>query len=123
MEYDKSDSSKAVVKVVDASENISFAEGNGTYEFTENGTFVIEFYDAAGNKGSVTVTVDWLVAAENPPVITPEIPGMPETPETPETPKTNDNTGIIVGLVVGAIVVCGGGAGAFFIVRAFKKKR
>ncbi len=123
VEYDKSDSSKAVVKVVDASENISFAEGNGTYEFTENGTFVIEFYDAAGNKGSVTVTVDWLVAAENPPVITPEIPGMPETPETPETPKTNDNTGIIVGLVVGAIVVCGGGAGAFFIVRAFKKKR
>ncbi len=123
VEYDKSDSSKAVVKVVDASENISFAEGNGTYEFTENGTFVIEFYDAAGNKGSVTVTVDWLVAAENPPVTTPEIPGMPETPETPETPKTNDNTGVIVGLVVGAIVVCGGGAGAFFIVRAFRKKR
>lgn len=60
MEYDKTQSGKAIVKVIDPSEDITFADGNGIYEFTKNGEYVIEFYDKAGNKGSVTAVVDWL---------------------------------------------------------------
>ncbi len=60
LEYDKTQSGKAIVKVINPSEDITFADGNGIYEFTKNGEYVIEFYDKAGNKGSVTAVVDWL---------------------------------------------------------------
>lgn len=58
--YDKSNPIKAIVNIVNASEEITFAEGNGTFEYTKNGTYTIEFYDKAGNKGSVEVVIDWL---------------------------------------------------------------
>ena len=60
LEYDKTQSGKAIVKVINPSEDITFADGNGIYEFTENGEYVIEFYDKAGNKSSLTAVVDWL---------------------------------------------------------------
>lgn len=60
LEYDKTQSGKAIVKVINPSEYITFADGNGVYEFTENGEYVIEFYDKAGNKSSLTAVVDWL---------------------------------------------------------------
>ncbi len=60
LEYDKTQSDKAIVKVINPSEDITFADGNGIYEFTENGEYVIEFYDKAGNKSSLTAVVDWL---------------------------------------------------------------
>jgi len=34
--------------------------GNDSITFTENGSFVFEFEDAAGNKGSVEAVVDWI---------------------------------------------------------------
>ena len=34
--------------------------GKNTYVFTENGTFVFEFIDEAGNKGSAVAIVDWI---------------------------------------------------------------
>lgn len=58
--YDKSNPNKAIVNIVNPSEEITFADGNGTFEYTENGTYTIEFYDKAGNKGSVEVVIDWL---------------------------------------------------------------
>ena len=67
--YDKSNPNKAVVIIVNPSEEITFAEGNGTFEYTENGTYTIEFYDKAGNKGSVEVTIDWLGKSNNLPLI------------------------------------------------------
>ena len=35
-------------------------DGTGIYEFTKNGTYEITFYDQLGNKGSLTVVIDWL---------------------------------------------------------------
>lgn len=60
VKVDKSNTNVAVVKIINASKDITFASGNGTYEFTKNGVYEIVFYDALGNKGSVVVTVDWL---------------------------------------------------------------
>ena len=64
--YDKSNSNKAIINIINASEEITFAEGNGTFEYTENGTYTIEFYDKAGNKGSVEVVIDWLGKNDKP---------------------------------------------------------
>ncbi|MDE6355954.1 MAG: NPCBM/NEW2 domain-containing protein [Clostridia bacterium] len=59
-EIDKSNKQVAVVRLVDFSEEVVFAEGDGTYRYTKNGTYTIEFYDKAGNMGSVEVVIDWL---------------------------------------------------------------
>lgn len=60
LEYDKSSDKKTIVKVVKPSEEITFKEGNGTYEFTKNGTYEITIYDKAGNATILKVVIDWL---------------------------------------------------------------
>ncbi len=50
------------VTLVNPSTKITIINNNGsaTYTFNKNGTFTFEFVDEAGNKGSKTVTVDWI---------------------------------------------------------------
>ena len=57
LKYDKT---KATVSVINASKDITFENGTGIYEFTKNGIYEITFYDHLGNKGSLTVVIDWL---------------------------------------------------------------
>jgi len=52
-------------------------------EFTKNGKFTFEFVDKAGNKGTATAQVDWIIE-ELP--IEPEKPTNPEKPTEPEKP-------------------------------------
>jgi hypothetical protein len=49
-----------VVATLEPSEDVTVTNNNGslTYTFTENGSFVFEFEDAAGNRGSATATVN-----------------------------------------------------------------
>ncbi len=49
-------------KLVNPSSKITVTNNGGkdTYVFTENGSFVFEFVDDAGNKGTATATVDWI---------------------------------------------------------------
>lgn len=51
-------SGKMIVRVVNPNEEITFAEGNGTYEYSANGDYVIVFFDMAGNEGRLTAHVD-----------------------------------------------------------------
>lgn len=51
-------SGKMIVQVVNPSEEITFAEGNGTYAYDANGDYEIVFFDVAGNEGRLTVHVD-----------------------------------------------------------------
>ena len=60
IKYDKSNKDKAIVRVVNASKEITFEVGSGVYEFTKNGTYKIVFYDKFGNKGTLTAVIDWL---------------------------------------------------------------
>ena len=60
IKYDKSNKNKAIVRVVNASKEITFEVGSGVYEFTKNGTYKIVFYDKFGNKGTLTAVIDWL---------------------------------------------------------------
>lgn len=60
LKYDKSSKTKAIVSVVDASKEITFETGSGVYEFTQNGTYEIVFYDKLGNKGTLIAVIDWL---------------------------------------------------------------
>ncbi len=83
VEYDKSHTNKAIVRIVNPSKEITFKDGNGTYEFTKNGTYEIEFYDQLGNKGKVTVIIDWL-KSDLP--INPDVPENPSIPTDPSTP-------------------------------------
>lgn len=91
--YDKSNPNKAIVNIVNPSEEIIFLEGNGVFEFTINGTYTIEFYDLAGNKGSVNAVVDWLGKTPTTPTdpTNPTVPNEPTTPTEPITP-TDPNT-------------------------------
>lgn len=59
--YNKDETTgKMIVRVVDPSEEITFAEGNGTYEYAANGDYEIVFYDKAGNEGRLIAHVDSL---------------------------------------------------------------
>lgn len=49
---------RMVVQVVNPSEEITFAEGNGTYEYVTNGDYEIVFYDKAGNEGRLVAHVN-----------------------------------------------------------------
>lgn len=49
---------KVIVQVVNPSEEITFKEGNGIYEFTKNGSYDIIFYDKVGNQGKLTAIID-----------------------------------------------------------------
>lgn len=78
VKYDKSSKEKAVVRIVNPSKEITFEDGNGTYEFTKNGIYEIAFYDRLGNKGKVVVVIDWLKSNE------PTIPNIPVHPNDPD---------------------------------------
>ena len=80
LKYDKSSKTKAVVKVVNPSEEISYKEGNGTYEFAENGIYKIVIYDKAGNSKTLKAIIDWLEEKK------------PDKPVNPDEPSDNDNS-------------------------------
>ena len=42
--------------------------GNNTYTFNENGSFIFEFVDKYGNTGTATATVTWIIKEEKPPI-------------------------------------------------------
>jgi len=64
IEYDiKSLTNKNVTASISFDEeNVTVTNNNGktNYVFTENGEFIFEFKDAAGNTGSITAKVDWI---------------------------------------------------------------
>ncbi len=51
-----------VIVTLKPSEEVTITNNSGkdTYTFTKNGKFTFEFIDKVGNKGSETVTVDWI---------------------------------------------------------------
>lgn len=49
---------KVIVKVVNPSKEITFDNGIGVYEFTENGTYEIVFYDKVGNVGKLVAIIN-----------------------------------------------------------------
>lgn len=57
LKYEKT-GNKVVVKVVNPSEEITFKEGIGIYEFVNNGSYDIVFYDRAGNVGKLTAIIE-----------------------------------------------------------------
>jgi len=64
LKYEKQ-SNKVIVKVVNFSENITFQEGIGIYEFTQNGNYDIVFYDQAGNIGKLTAIINHFKSPTN----------------------------------------------------------
>ncbi|MDE5539287.1 MAG: discoidin domain-containing protein, partial [Bacilli bacterium] len=93
LKYDKSSKTKAVVKVVNPSESITYHAGNGVYEFTKNGRYQIAFYDKAGNAGTLIAVIDWLEEEEKPSTTNPETTTKPSgnTGNTTK-PSTSGNT-------------------------------
>lgn len=82
---------KVIVTVVNPSKEITFKEGNGIYEYTKNGEYEIEFYDALGNVGKLIAKIDSFEEDkddENKP-IDPENPDgdKPVDPENPDGDK------------------------------------
>ena len=57
---DKLTNQDVVATVVNPSEEITFIESDGTHTFTENGEYVFEFIDSAGNRGTVKAEVLWI---------------------------------------------------------------
>ena len=49
---------KVIVRVVNPSEEITYQEGTGIYEFTANGSYEIVFYDKAGNTGRLVAVIN-----------------------------------------------------------------
>ncbi|HBA37654.1 MAG TPA: hypothetical protein DCY94_02935, partial [Firmicutes bacterium] len=74
---------KVIVTVVNPSEEITFKEGKGTYEYTENGTYEIIFYDKVGNEGKLSAVVEIKKDEE-------EKPTEPEKPEEGNKPDEGD---------------------------------
>lgn len=89
LKYDKTNSDKAIVSVINPSEEIIFQNGNGVYEFNQNGIYEILFTDKAGNVGKVVAVVDWL--KENKPV-SPNQPTNPGDNHSPITPNNPSNS-------------------------------
>ncbi len=74
---------RVIVKVINPSEEITFKDGKDTYEFTENGTYDIIFYDLVGNEGKLTAVIDSIGSGgENP-----DQPTDPDTPTNPDKPN------------------------------------
>lgn len=95
LKYDKT-KDKVTVTVINRSEEITFKEGNGVYEFTENGSYEIVFYDKVGNVGTLTAVIDTIGKEEKPEEPDkPNIPDNPDQPDKPENPGENDNSGTI----------------------------
>lgn len=55
---------KPVTATISFNKGVKILNNNGkdTYTFTKNGEFTFEFIDEAGNRGSKTVSVDWIVS-------------------------------------------------------------
>ncbi|MCM1052947.1 MAG: NPCBM/NEW2 domain-containing protein [Ruminococcus sp.] len=84
--YNRSSKDKATVTVVNPSEDIIFIDGDGTYEYTKNGTYEISFKDKAGNIGTVTAVIDWLeIESDNP------NDNKPVNPDDNKPDNPNDN--------------------------------
>ncbi len=89
---------KVVVTVVNSSEEITFAEGIGVYEFSKNGNYEIVFYDKAGNEGKlVAVITSFKDDPENPddnkpdePIVDPDNPDKPDDKEPDKPSKPNE---------------------------------
>lgn len=81
---------KVIVSVINPSEEITFKEGNGTYEFTENGEYEIEFYDRVGNIGKLIAVIDSIKENEDPIIPDPDEPDKPDKPGDNENPTTPD---------------------------------
>lgn len=54
----KKEKGKVIVSVINPSEEITFKEGNGVYEFTKDGKYEIIFYDKVGNRGKLTAVIE-----------------------------------------------------------------
>lgn len=81
--YDKTEAtngSVTVTVVFDKLAEVTNNDGSLTYVFTENGEFTFEYADAAGNTGSITAKVDWIVS---------DVPTVPD-PDNPEVPGENE---------------------------------
>ena len=60
IECDKTQKDKAIVTITIPGKNVTFVDGNGTFEFAKNGTYEIKYYDEDGTLCSVSIVVDWL---------------------------------------------------------------
>ncbi|MDE7191554.1 MAG: hypothetical protein K2O35_03720, partial [Clostridia bacterium] len=89
VEYDKSSNDKAIITITIPDENVTFVDGNGTYEFTKNGTYTIKYYNKNGELCSIDVVIDWLDES------------MVDNQNKDE--KTN-NLPLIIGIVVAIVV-------------------
>ena len=88
-----------VVTLVDATEDITIINNNGsnTYTFTENGEFTFMFKDEAGNVGYAKAVVTWIDKSNKPiepdkPVV-PDKPDEPNKPWNPSNPSDDNNSG------------------------------
>ena len=101
LKYENIDN-KVVVTVINPSEEITFNEGIGIYEFTKNGNYDILFYDKAGNVGKLTATItSFKEETENPDnnnnptkpdePTKPNKPGQSEKPTNPNIPNGGSN--------------------------------
>lgn len=89
LKYEKIDD-KVVVKVVNPSEEITFKEGIGVYEFTKNGNYEIIFYDKAGNVGKLTAVIKDFEDEIEEPEEKPTDPDNPDKPIDPSEPSNPD---------------------------------
>lgn len=84
LKYEKYED-KVVVRVVNASKEITFKEGIGIYEFIQNGTYEIVFYDKAGNEGKLVAVIDSLKQNNN----DDNKPSVPDKPD--DSNNSNDS--------------------------------
>lgn len=91
LKYDRTSFTKGVVTIINPSEEIIMESGNGTYEFTKNGSYDIYFTDKAGNRGKVTAVIDWLKENDNP-IIPDPIPVNPTVPDNNNSSKPNNGS-------------------------------
>lgn len=92
---------KVIVTVINPSEEITFKEGIGIYEFTKNGNYEIIFYDKAGNVTKLIANITGLKDESsgnnkpdkpNPPV-EPDNPTNPNNPDDNKPSEPNEDTG------------------------------
>lgn len=59
LEYERLNN-KVIVKVIEPNEEITYKEGNGTYEYTKNGNYEIIIYDLVGNETKLIAVIEGL---------------------------------------------------------------
>lgn len=82
---------KVTVTVINPSEEITFKEGIGVYEFTKNGNYEIIFYDKVGNVGKLIANITGLKdgSSEDNKPDKPNPPVEPDKPTNPSNPDDN----------------------------------